>query len=139
MPRIDDGFKTTVTFGTTPTVKFWEKKVTPPGVEGGGAIDTTTMRNTAWRTKAPKVLQDMSDMKLTVAYDPTVISDIVSMRGVIQQIIVTFPDSVTLTFWGWLESFTPNELAEGEQPTAEVTITPSNQNTSGEEVAPVTA
>ena len=52
--RIDDGHSTTISFADFPTVKFWEKEVTPPGVDGGGPNDTTTMRNVILRTMAPK-------------------------------------------------------------------------------------
>jgi len=53
MARIDDGFQTLVSFANYPDVLLWEKEVTPPGVDGGGANETTTMRNTAWRTRSP--------------------------------------------------------------------------------------
>ena len=39
--------------------------------------------------------------------------------------------------YGWLDSFIPNAAVEGEQPTAQCTIIPSNQNASGTETAPV--
>lgn len=136
MSRIDDGFATLIAFADNPTVLFWEKEVTPPGVEGGGANDTTTMRNTAWRTRAPKQLKTLSECSFTAAYDPAVYDDIISMLNNNQLITITFPDDSTLAFWGWLDKFTPGRIVEGEQPTAEITIVPSNQNDSGTEVAP---
>ena len=134
--RIDDGFSTLITFANYPSVKFWEKTVTPPGMTGGGANDTTTMRNTAWRTMAPKKLKSLANSTFSAAYDPEVFSSVVSMINENQEITITFPDSSTLTFWGWLDEFTPGEVVEGEQPTADCTIVPSNQNASGVEVAP---
>ena len=56
-----------------------------------------------------------------------------------QLITITFPGAETLAFWGWIDEFTPNAHVEGEQPTAELTIQPSNQNSSGVETAPVLA
>jgi len=56
-----------------------------------------------------------------------------------QEIVLTYPDGETLTFWGWLDGYAPNEMSEGEQPTAEVTVICSNQNNSGVETAPVIA
>lgn len=137
MSRIDDGFSTTIGFAGAPSIKFWEKEVTPPGVSGGGAVDTTTMRNEEWRTMSPKQLKTLSPAKLTVAYDPAVYTDIVAQVNVNQLITITFPDGSTLAFWGWLDEFTPGKNAEGEQPTAEVTIQPSNQNASKVETDPV--
>jgi len=52
-------------------------------------------------------------------------------------ITLTFPDAVTWAFWGYLDKFIPNANEEGEQPTAEVTIVPTNQNDSAVETAPV--
>lgn len=139
MARIDDGYQTTISFSLESAVQFWEKAVTPPGLEGGGEVDTTTMANSEYRTRNPKALITMSNMTSTSAYDPAVYSSILSMLNQNQQITVTFPDSSTLTFWGWIDSFVPGELVEGEQPTAEVTIIPSNQDDNGDEQAPVYA
>lgn len=137
--RIDDGFSTLVTLANAPSIKLYEKEVTPPGVSGGGANDTTTMRNTAWRTNAPKKLKSLSAMKFTAAYDPAVYDDIVANVNVNQEITVTFADGSTLKFWGWINEFTPGAAKEGEQPTADVSIEPSNRNASGAETAPVYA
>jgi len=139
MARMDDGFSTTIGFADLPAVEFYEKTVTPPGVSGGGENDTTTMLNTAWRTKSPKQLKTLSESSLTVAYDPACYDDIVGANGVNnnQLITITFPDGSTLAFWGWIDEFTPGEIVEGEQPTAECTIICSNQNAVGAETAPV--
>jgi hypothetical protein len=135
--RIDDGFSTTIAFAQAPSIKFWEKEVTPPGVSGGGATDTTTMRNEKWRTMSPKFLQTLTPCKVTVAYDPAVYDDIVAQVNVNQLITITFPDGSTLAFWGWIDEFTPGKNGIGEQPTAEVTLQPSNQNASQVETDPV--
>jgi len=139
MSRMDDGFSTLIEFDEDSSVQMWEKEVTPPGVSGGGANETSTMQNTTWRTKSPKGLIDLSDASVTVAYDPAVYDEIIAMVNTNQQITITFPDSSTLVFWGWIDEFTPNANVEGEQPTAELTIIPSNQNGSGVETAPVYA
>ncbi len=136
MARIDDGFATLIDFSLDSAVQMWEKEVTPPGVSGGGENDTSTMRNTAWRTRAPKGLKTLTNSSLTVAYDPAVYDEIIAMCNVNQAITLTFADDSTLVFWGWIDEFTPNAVVEGEQPTAEVTIIPSNQNDAGAEVAP---
>lgn len=138
MGRIDDGFSTQIDFADNPSVSFWEKEVTPPGIEGGGANETTTMRNSTWRTKSPKKLVSLTDCSFTAAYDPVVYEDIIDMINANQLITITFPDDSTLEFWGWLDSFTPNANVEGEQPTAACTIVPSNQTDSATptEIAP---
>ena len=137
MGRIDDGFATLISFSEDSDVQMWEKEVTPPGVSGGGENDTSTMRNTTWRTKAPKGLISLSESSFTAAWDPAVYDEIISMVNTNQEITITFPDSSTLVFWGWIDEFSPGSFAEGEQPTADVTIICSNQNAAGVETAPV--
>ena len=135
--RLDDGFATLIGFDLGPTLKIYEKEVTPPGMSGGGANDTTTMRNTSLRTKAPKKLKTMDNMTATVAYDPEVYDSLFDMVNQNQEITITFPDDSTLVVWGWLDEFKPNAIKEGEQPTAMITVICSNQNDSGVETAPV--
>lgn len=139
MARIDDGFSTTISFADNPSVLFYEKTVTPPGMDGGGPNDTTTMRNTSLRTKAPKQLKTMTQMTAVVSYDPEVFdpTEVWAMINENQLITIDFPDGSSLDFWGWLDKFMPGEVQEGEQPTATITIECSNQNDSGVETAPV--
>jgi hypothetical protein len=54
-----------------------------------------------------------------------------------QLITVTFSDSSTVAFWGWVADFVPNEVTPTEQPTATITIHQSLENESGVETAPV--
>lgn len=137
MSRIDDGHQTLISFSENANVKLWEKEVTPPGIQAGGPTDTTTMRNETWRTFSPKHLKTLSPCSFTAAYDTAFYVQALAMIGNNQLITIEFADGSQLQFWGWLDEFTPNAVAEGEQPTAECTIQPSNQNASGDEVAPV--
>jgi hypothetical protein len=134
--RLDDGFATFITFENIPTVKLFEKEVNPPGMTANGPIDTTTMRNTAWRTMAPKALKTMPQITATVAYATDAIEVLFAQVGVNQPVVVTLPDGSTVAFWGWIEEFTPGANVEGEQPTATLTIQPSLRNGDGAEVAP---
>jgi len=135
--RIDDGHQTLISFSLNAGVKLWEKAVTPPGISAGGPTDTTTMRNEIWRTNAPKHLKSLTPMSFTAAYDTAVYVQLLAMIGVNQVIEVEFADGSLLQFWGWLDEFTPGENVEGEQPTADCTIVPSNQDADGAEIAPV--
>lgn len=137
MAIMTDGYKTTISFAADPTVLFEEVTVTPPGVQGGGAIDQTNMHNTDYRTSAPKALMTLSDGGAAVHYDPATYDEILALVNVNNLITITWPDGATLAFWGWLDSFAPGELSEGEKPTASLTIIPSNLNDSNVETAPV--
>lgn len=140
MSWIDDGFSTTMYFSNAPsgaTLWFREVDLTPPGIDGGGPNDVTTMRNTAWRTRKPKSLRTLTEFTATCKYDPKIYGQIVDMINDNTIIVITFPDSATVRFWGWIDKFIPNTLSEGEMGTAVVTVVPSNENDSGVEVAPV--
>ncbi len=137
-----DGFSTTIGFslaasGVILSTLLKEKGVTPPGVSAGGENDTSTMRNTKYRTKQPKSLLTLMNSSFEAAYDPAVLDEIIAIAGQNQLITITFPDASTWVFWGWIDEFVPNQNVEGEQPTASVTIIPGNQDNSGAEVAPV--
>jgi len=135
--RLDDGFSTIITLANIPTVKLYEKEVTPPGITAGGPIDTTTMRNLTWRTMSPRALKSLTPVSATVAFATESIPIVMGQIKNNQLITVTFPDQSTLVFWGWLEEFTIGAMTEGEQPTATISINPGNVDDDGQEVAPV--
>lgn len=137
MAYIEDGFSTIISFALAPSVKFKEVTVTPPSVDGGGPVNTTTMRNTTWRTQNPKKLKTLGQMTSTVEYDPEAYNDVVALINQNGQITVTFPDGATVVFYGWLDKFVPGENQEGERPTATITVEASNQDADQNEVAPV--
>jgi hypothetical protein len=133
-----DGFPTIVTL-TGAGVTFWEVTLQPPGIDGGEAIPTTTMRNSDLRTSAPRHLYGLTPSEISAAYDPTAYDSILAAVNINQSIIVTFPDGGTLTFWGFIQRFVPDANEEGRRPTARITIVPTNRNASGVETAPVVA
>lgn len=134
--RIDDGFPTTITFSLNEDIKLWPISVKPPGYDGGGPIETTTMLNTAKRTKSPKKLVSMTNSMTTMAYATSTLEDIQAMINIEQEITITYPeDGGTETFWGYINTFEPSELQEGVRPTASVEIVTTNQDDAGNEQA----
>lgn len=137
--RLDDGFSTIITLENIPTIKLYEKDVTPPGYTAGGPIETTTMRNIAYRTSAPRKLKSLTQLTATVAYATVAYPDIWAQIGINQLVTVTFPDESTISFYGWIEEFTAATHTEGEQPTASLVIQTGMRDNNGEEVAPAYA
>jgi len=137
MSILEDGLSTLISLANLPTIKLCEKTVTPPGVDGGGSNDLTSMKNTAWRTLAPKRLKTLTEASASVFYDPAVYDEIVAQGNINQLITVTFSDGSKIAFFGWLNTFTPDEIVEGEAPTASVTFIPSNRDLLGVETGPV--
>lgn len=133
MSYLTDGFKTLITFSNNPAVEFREKDIQPPGMDAGGALDTTTMRNNRLRTAQPKKLVTMTGMKGTCQWDSHAYVSVRAMLGVNQQITVTLPDGHGATIWGWLDKFTPGTHKEGEFALADFEIVPSNQDNAGNE------
>lgn len=131
--RIDDGFSTTITIEDFPAIKLWEKTVTPPAISGGGAIETTTMRNAFWRTRSEKQLKTLNELTLTAAYDPQVIEDLMNLINVRKNYFVNFADGSVLVFPAFMDEFAPSECAEGEQPTADITIIPTMEDANYDE------
>lgn len=136
MAVMNDAFPTIIAFAGIVGAKFLEKTVTPPGMDGGGPIDITTMRNSTLRTRSPKKLKSLDEMAVTVAYDPGVYTQVWAQLNVNQAITVTFPDATTVVFYGYINTFRPNEHREGDQPTAAMSIVPTNLNGSGVETPP---
>ena len=124
-----DGYQTLITFENADSIIFWEKGVQPPGLEGGDPIDATTMHNETWRTFGTPALITLTPSSTRVAYDPAVFDTIVSIINVETTITITFPDGSTLAFFGRLQNFEPDELVEGSQPEASVTIAATNWDT----------
>lgn len=135
---LENGFSSKITLGSDPDIEFFEKSVQPPGVDGGDEIDTSTMHNTAWRTKAPGALKELTDTEVTAAYDSAVYTNIIAAVNRKDTITVTFPNGDTIAFFGYLKTFEPQEMEEGEHPEAELTIVATNSDTgTGGEEAPV--
>jgi hypothetical protein len=124
--KLDDGFPTTIAFEADPDVSFWEKTVTPPGLDGGDAIDQTTMHNISLRTFASRELITMTECTVTAAYDPSVIPQILALINVEGSITVHYPNGDTLDFFGYLRVYEPQEMSEGTQPECNITIQPTN-------------
>lgn len=124
--KLDDGFSSKITFAADPDISFWEKTLQPPGVDGGDAVETTTMHNVTYRTMGPRQLKTLTNSSSVVAYDPAVLTQIIALINVRTTITVTFPDGSTWAYYGFLKSFEPSDLQEGEQPEATVEIVPTN-------------
>lgn len=141
--KMDDGFYTMICIQDSGTddddlnIAFWEKTVTPPGIDGEDAIDTSTMLNDAWRTFAARSLQTLTEASATVAWDPVLYDSILALLNEHSTINIIFPNGDVLAFFGYLRVFTPGEHSEGSQPEASITIQPVNQDSSGNEEAPV--
>lgn len=135
--KLNDGYRCLVTFATDTNIEFWEKTVTPPGLDGGDPVETTTMHNNTYRTMGSRALKTLTEISVTAAYDPQLYVAALALINVETTVTVTFPDGSTLAFYGFLQKFEPDALQEGEQPEVTLTVCPTNQDpiTGAEEAA----
>jgi len=138
---LKDGHSTVITFASASSgvSVIFEKEVTPPGVSGGGGIDVTTMLNVDYRTMEPKSLKTLTPGSFIAGYDPAILDEMIAMVNVNQLITITYPDGSSWAFFAFIDEFTPNNLVEGDFPTANITIIPTNVNGAGVETDPVYA
>ena len=136
--KLEDGYRSLITIAADTNVEFWEKSITPPGLDGGDPIDTTTMHNDVYRTMAPRGLKTMTPVTVVAAYDPIVYSSVLPLIDVETTITITWRDGTTLAFYGFIQKFEQGELVEGELPEITLTIVPTNADpTTGAEEAAV--
>lgn len=136
--KLDEGFSTKVAFARLATFSVWEKTVQPPGVDSGEPVETTTMHNLIWRTQNPRKLKTLTPHSFKAAYDPNMYNQVINtLIGINGSITVTYPDGSTLDYYGYLQKIEPDQIEEGKQPEATVTIVPTNVDTSGAEAGPV--
>lgn len=135
--KLDDGYSTKVACYDDTDISFWERSVTPPGLDGDEPINTTTMFNVTYRTFSPRALKTLTPFTMSAAYDPDIYDQALALINKNKEWTVTFPDGSTLDFWGFLQKFEPGELVEGTFPEATITVVPTNQDNDGAEQAAV--
>lgn len=127
---LEDGHPFRIAFALDPDISFWEIRLKPPGLDGGEAIPLTTQWNDAVHTFGFRSLVKVGDLNLVVAYDMRVVDQILAILNENGEITFHVPDGSKLNLYGALRVFDPQEMSEGARPEANVTITPSNRNSS---------
>lgn len=135
---LKNGYRSLITIANAPHIALWEKGVQPPGLDGGEPVDTTTMHNRDYRSSAPRSLKTLTAVTFKAAYDPAVYPDLVAQINVEQVFTNLFSNHDSLCYWGFLQKVEPQEMVDGTQPEANVTIMPTNVDPSdGSEAGPV--
>ena len=130
---MENGFSITIDIGDD--ISFYEVTVKPPGIQVG-SIPITTQRNVEWRTFAAKILKTLTETVVKGGYNPAQYDEIESILGDNRLITVNFPDGSKVKFWGWLDEWDPDELAEGTFPQTSLKFVASNRNGSKDETGP---
>ena len=111
------------------------------GLDGGEPIDNTCLSNVLYVTKQPQSLIEVPDFSFTCDYHPNDLAAAIAELNKNQQMTIEFADSSggslgTLTFWGYLKSYTPNEASRGEAWRANGVVVVTNLNGSNVETPP---
>jgi len=140
MAQVIEGLGTTLTLGSA-TMEF--VTLSAPGLDGGEALDATTLSNTEWMTRLPQTLKDVPNMSFTGNFIPSEWDSWEAEINVNQSIVISFEyqtvDLDSITFWGYLKSFTPDAGEVGTTWRASSEIVATNMNSSYVETGPVYA
>jgi hypothetical protein len=120
------GYQSLLTFNADPNVLIWEKGVQPPGMDGGDAIDASTMHNVDWRTMFPQALITLTEATCRGAWKPALYTELLALINVETTVTCWFSNGGYIAFYGFMRTFEPDEMVEGEQPEASFTIQPTN-------------
>lgn len=124
-PKLTNGYQALIAFQLDPDFSLWEKEVTPPGIEGGDPIDTMTQHDVEYATQAPRALIKHEGGQFTAGYNPGMLVNGDSMINQPQAITYHFPNTDSITYWGYLRSIKATGMSDGTMPlcTAMIEIT----------------
>lgn len=136
--KAQEAVGTVLTIGSLPLCNVQLGSI---GLDGGEPIDNTCLDNISYVTKQPQVLAEVPDVAFVCDYHP---QDLALVQGELnknQQITIAFSQNDgtalgTLTFWGFLRSFTPNEASRGEAWRANGVVVVTNLDGSNVETPP---
>lgn len=121
---------------TVGSIPLCNVQLSSVGLDGGEPIDNTCLTNTLFVTKQPQALVEVPDIAFTCDYHP---EDLALLKAEInknQELQIVFYGLGTLTYWGYLRSFTPNQVGRGEAWRASGVIVVTNLNGSAIETPP---
>ena len=133
MGEVADGVGTTIEFETSALV-LRMVRITPPPISGGDKMDHTALGNKAWKTAAPRTLKELGEGSFEAFFDTSKWAS--APVNINQEIKIVYPDGTYHSFWGYLGSFEPGEVVEGDYAKCTGTLVGTNLNGSDVEVGP---
>ena len=126
--KMKDGYQTLISFASNPSIQFWEKTTSIPGMDGGEPTDGTTMHNLVVRTKGARHLVTYMPIKVKAEYSPAVYSQIKALINTPDSVTVKIPTGNTVCFWGFLQKAEFGDYEDGKPPEVDLTIVPTNED-----------
>lgn len=129
---IFEGQGTTISDGT---VTLAAKSIELP-LGSNAAIDVTNLSNEAVKTKVLATLQETNEFSVSAEFH----TDYIGLSRANREWTITLPSSGgTFKVWAAITEMGNPNLETDNQPTIDITFTPTNRNGSGVETAPVYA
>jgi len=129
-----DGVGTSLTIGSLTLEQVTLKGL---GINGGDPLDASHLGNTAYLTKKPQTLKEVTDITGTAHYAPEDLADVIAEINDNQSMTLTFTGIGTITFYGFLQVFEPDEGEIGSTWNASFTVVVTNLNATDVETGPV--
>lgn len=140
MANVIEGVGTSLTVGAH---TFCYVSLKGLSITAGDALDATCLSNSAWVTKLPPTLREVSDVTFTAHYAPEDFDAIDTETGANQELVISFAYQGTaigtITFWGYLSSFDPEEGTVGSTWNGTGSIVVTNMTSAYVEQGPVWA
>jgi len=131
-----EGVGTSLDIGTLAIEKVTLKGL---GLEGGDALDASHLANVLYKTKKPQTLTEIPDVTGTGHYTPANHDTAVAELNKNQELVLTFAGVGTLTFWGYLKTYDPDEGEIGTVWNVTFSIVVTNLDGTESELGPVWA
>jgi len=128
-----DGVGTSLVLGTLAIEKVTLKGL---GVEGGEALDASHLENADVLTFKPQVLQKIKNVTGTGHYAPEDLAALLVEVNNNQELSLVFAGIGTITFWGYLLDFDPDEGEIGSTWNASFEVQVTNLNATDVETKP---
>lgn len=131
-----DGVGTSLAIGSLAIEKVTLKGL---GLEGGEALPASHLDNTSVLTFKPQTLAMVKNITGTGHYDPSDLATLLTEINNNQEMVLTFSGVGTITFWGYLIDFDPDEGEIGSTWNASFEIQVTNLDGTDVETPPVWA
>jgi hypothetical protein len=135
MSQAIEGVGTQLTIGSA---AFCYVSLQGLGVDGGPKLEASCLSNVEWMTYLPQKLKDIPNLTFRAKFDPSKWDAVEAQVNVNQLLALNFDSPLgTLSFWGYLKSFLPEEGAIGAAWEGGGEIVVTNMNNSNVETGPV--
>lgn len=124
--RLDDGHQSVIAWNSQADLAIFEKTLQVPATDNGDPIETSTMLNQEFETKAPQRLKGHDDGVVVAGFDPNARETIDDLVGLPDSISWWYPEGTGYVHWGYARRAEFSPLTKGEMPEVTISIVQTN-------------